>query len=102
MPASVHKILLHGSKIIDSHLLPIGELSEEAQEARNKDFKRFREYHTRKHSRSATNEDLIKKLLTSSDPYISSQRKEWKQSSKTVDLEAQKLLLDFCESNTVA
>lgn len=34
MPASVHKILFHGSKIIDSHLLPIGELSEEAQETR--------------------------------------------------------------------
>lgn len=102
MPSSVHKILFHGSKIIDSYLLPIGELSEEAQEARNKDFKRFREYHTRKHCRSATNEDIIKKLLTSSDPYISSQRNEWKRSLKTIDIEAQKLLLDFSdEINTV-
>lgn len=72
MPASVHKILFHGRKIINSHLLPIDELSEEAQEARNKNFKRFREYHTRKHCRNATNEDIIKKLLISSDPYISS------------------------------
>ena len=29
--ALVHKILLHGSKIIDSHLLPIGELFEEGK-----------------------------------------------------------------------
>lgn len=94
MPASVHKILFHGSKIINLHLLPIGELSEEAQEARNKDFKRFREYHTRKHCRSATNEDIIKKLLISSDPYISSQRNQWKHSSKDIDIEAQQLLLD--------
>jgi len=67
MPASVHKILFHGSKIIDTHLLSIDELSEEAQEACNKDFKRFRKYHTQKHCRSATNKDVIKKLLTSSD-----------------------------------
>jgi len=56
MLASVHKILFHGSKIIDTHLLPIDELSEEAY---NKDFKRFREYHTQKHCRSsATNKDI--------------------------------------------
>jgi len=38
MPASVHKILIHGKNIIESFLFPIGDLSKEAQEARNKDF----------------------------------------------------------------
>lgn len=37
LPASVHKILVHGSKIIEAALLPIGQLSEEAAESRNKD-----------------------------------------------------------------
>ncbi|PSN33039.1 hypothetical protein C0J52_26609 [Blattella germanica] len=39
LPASVHKVLIHGSQIIKSALLPIGQLSEAAQEARNKDIK---------------------------------------------------------------
>jgi hypothetical protein len=39
MPASVHKVLIHGSAIVSADLLPIGQLSEEAQEAGNKDIK---------------------------------------------------------------
>lgn len=74
MPPSVHKILVHGADIIDSLDLPIGLYSEEAQEARNKDFKKIREYHTRKMSRIETNEDIIHGLLVSSDPLISSLR----------------------------
>lgn len=35
MPVSVHKILIHGKNIIESFTIPIGDLSEEAQEARN-------------------------------------------------------------------
>ena len=56
MPASVHKILLHGSEIISAALLPIGQLSEEAQEARNKDLKKFREIFARKISRERERE----------------------------------------------
>lgn len=74
MPVTVHKILIHGSEIIKSFIVPIGKLSEEAQEARNKDFKRFRENNTRKCSREDTNIDLLHILLISSDPYISSLR----------------------------
>jgi hypothetical protein len=48
------KILLHGSEIISAALLPIGQLSEEAQEARNKDLKTFRESFSRKISREET------------------------------------------------
>lgn len=72
MPVTVHKILIHGTDIIQNAILPIGQLSEEAQESRNKDLKAFRRGHTRKHSRLATMEDLFNLLLVSSDPVISS------------------------------
>jgi len=52
----------------------LGKLSEEAQEARNKDYKNIREHHTRKNTRLNTNEDLLHMLLVSFDPYISSMR----------------------------
>jgi len=47
MPASVHKILLHGSLVISAALLLIGQMSEEAQEARNKDLKNVRENYSK-------------------------------------------------------
>jgi hypothetical protein len=72
---TVHKILLHSVDIIKSSLLPIGQLSEEAQEARNKDCRRYREHNTRKCSRVATNRDLLNMLLITSDPVINSLRK---------------------------
>ena len=75
MPQSLHKILLHGYEIIQRMSLPIGLMSEETQEARNKDFKKYREHFARKFSREKTNEDLLKRLLCSSDPVISSMRK---------------------------
>ena len=70
MPPIVHKLLIHGSAIAKEAALPIGQLSEEAMEVRNKDIGRFREHHTRKFSRIATNEDLFKRLLLNSDPMI--------------------------------
>ncbi|XP_050337642.1 uncharacterized protein LOC126763916 [Bactrocera neohumeralis] len=39
LPPSVHKILVHGSEVIESAIISIGELSEEAAEAKNKDIK---------------------------------------------------------------
>ncbi|KAF2886283.1 hypothetical protein ILUMI_19890 [Ignelater luminosus] len=38
MPVNFHKILVHRSQVIKSLLLPIGMLSEEAQEASNKNY----------------------------------------------------------------
>ena len=52
----------------------IGQQSEESQEARNKDFRRFREHHTRKNSRIYTNIDLFNMLFVTSDPVINSHR----------------------------
>ncbi|XP_070513010.1 uncharacterized protein [Cardiocondyla obscurior] len=113
MPVTVHKILLHGADVIcHFHIvfnrlnkqkngvlfflnrahIAIGQLSEEAAEAQNKDFKRFRQYNTRKCSRLLTNEDIMHKLLISSDPYITSIRRSWIKKIKTIDPEAENLL----------
>ena len=54
IPPTLHKILLHGADIIDhcqKKGLPISALSEEPQETRNKDLKKFREDRARKVSR---------------------------------------------------
>ncbi|XP_065675290.1 uncharacterized protein LOC136091543 [Hydra vulgaris] len=75
MAQSVHKILVHGHAIIARQYLPIGLMSEEAQEACNKDFKKFWEDFSRKTSRIDTNRDLVNRLLVSSDPVITSLRK---------------------------
>jgi hypothetical protein len=80
MPAIVQKVLIHGSVIVSPALLPIGQLAEEAQEARNKDIKKFREHYTRKLSRESTNLDLMRGLMLTSDPVISSLRELQKKS----------------------
>ena len=72
MPPSVHKILIHGAEIITHAVLPIGQLGEEAQEAKNKDFKFIREHRSRKDSVEHTNIDLLNYFLLYSDPIISS------------------------------
>lgn len=56
MPSTVHKVLLHGAEIIlRNAVVPIGSLSGEASETRNKDFRRYREHNSRKSSRVRTN-----------------------------------------------
>lgn len=74
MSSTVHKILFHSAQIIKHAILPIGQLSEEALEARHKEFRKIRSQHTRKINRKATNEDLLYNLLISSDSVISSLR----------------------------
>lgn len=71
MPASIHKILIHGVDIIRNSLLPVGMLGEEASEGRNKDYKLFRLFHSRKCSRLATIEDVFNRIMDTSDPIIS-------------------------------
>uniref|UniRef100_A0A1Y1LT63 Uncharacterized protein n=1 Tax=Photinus pyralis TaxID=7054 RepID=A0A1Y1LT63_PHOPY len=83
MPASVHELLVHGADICNYFgLLPIGILSEEAGEARNKDFRRVREFQTRKFNRVKTNEDLLHNFLISSDPYLSHIRPKYSYAKK--------------------
>ena len=68
----MHKLLIHGADISKEAILPIEQLSEDALESRNKDIRKFRLHNTRKISREATNEDLFRSLLLTSDPLISS------------------------------
>lgn len=74
IPATLHKILIHCADIANVSVIPIGKLSEEASEARNKDFCRYRVSRARKSSRTNTNQDILNMLLLSSDPLISSTR----------------------------
>lgn len=69
-------------------------LSEEAQEARNKDYRESRLYHSRRIGRVATNEDVMHQLLMSSDPYINKFRHKLKIKKLEYDIEVQKLLKD--------
>ncbi|XP_026326750.1 uncharacterized protein LOC113235304 [Hyposmocoma kahamanoa] len=97
MPSSVHKLLMHGADIIEYFgMLPIGNLSEEASEARNKDFRKYRENHSRKVSRTATNEDILHNLLLSSDPKLTSLRPRMAKHQKMVlSPRAVELLMSF-------
>ena len=74
MPQSLHRILIHGRQVVDQMVLPIGMTSEEAQEASNKDFKKFREFNSRKCSRSQTNRDLLRRFMYASGHVISALR----------------------------
>ena len=94
MPNTVHKVLLHGSKIITAAMLPIGMLTEEAQEARNKDYREYRLKHSRKSSRIFSNEDIMHMLLASSDPYINNLRTEPKKKVLELNDDVKALLVE--------
>lgn len=74
MSPTMHKILMHGATVMEKALLPIGLLSEEAAEARNKHFRMYRYNFARKFSRVDCNEDVLNRLLLSSDPLLTSVR----------------------------
>lgn len=74
MTTTMHKILIHGQKIIESSALPVGVLSEQAGESRNKFWRYDREHHSRKDDRKHTMVDLFHRALESSDPVISNTR----------------------------
>ena len=83
MPATLHKILIHGEEIIKTSILPIGMMSEEAQEARHKDNKFFRLHHAMKSSRQRTMSDVTNRLLVTSDPLISCKLKKKRNITQT-------------------
>lgn len=85
-------LFIPGKEIIENAALPIGSLSEEAQEARNKDYKRYRLNHNRKCSRVSTNEDIMHMMLVSSDPLITSLRNNPCKKNLEISEEAKDLL----------
>lgn len=94
MPPSVHKVLIHGADLMTRFDLPIGYFSEEAQEARNKDFRNIRENHSRKSSRKNTNEDILHWLLLSSDPVINCSRTSFPKKFREYEMDETLLFLD--------
>ena len=93
MTPTMHKILRRGAAIIDQAILPIGQLSEETAEARNKDFRDYRRNFSMKFSRENCNRDILNSLLLSSDPLLSSARKGLKNKRKPFFSGALELLL---------
>ncbi|KAG8179246.1 hypothetical protein JTE90_004074 [Oedothorax gibbosus] len=59
MSTTVHKLLIHGSDIMNSLPLPLGQLSEDVLEASHKLYKNLRLFHSRKTSRINTNTDIL-------------------------------------------
>jgi hypothetical protein len=92
MPASVHKLLLHGGDIIEHAIVPIGQLSEDAQEANHKCFRKYEENNSRKISRKCNNTDIFNNLLIASDLIISSSRKFIESKMKELSDDVKNLL----------
>lgn len=93
MSPTLHKILIHGAAVISHFMLPIGQLSEEAAEARNKHFRLYRQNFSRKFDRVKCNRDILNRLLLTSDPLLSSNRKQPRKKSKPFSSETLSLLL---------
>ena len=97
MPTSVHRLLIHGADIISSAILPIVQLSEDAQESTNKLIKQYRLGFSRKFSRAKTMEDGFRRLLATTDTYISSLRNSTPKKLRTLLPEAVALLVPEAE-----
>lgn len=72
MSSTLHKILVHGYKILERSIVPVGSLGESASEARHKHFKADRKFHARKCSRADNMSDVFNRAMDSSDPLLSS------------------------------
>lgn len=93
MTPTLHKILIHGAVVIEHALLPIGQLSEEAAESRNKHFRLYRLNYARKFSRQDCNIDVLNRLLLSSDPLITSIRPRPKENIKIFNRESLEMII---------
>lgn len=96
MPTLVHKLLIHGPEIIQDSVLPIDQMSEDAQEACNKFYSIYRLSFARKNYRQKTMEDVFKRFLVASDPYITSCRKLPAKQLKSLSPDAINLLTSPC------
>jgi hypothetical protein len=101
MSVTIHQILVHGARIIELTTLPVGFLSEQGAEARNKYWRFDREHYARKTSHKDAMFDLFHRALVSSDPVISEYGLKKRKSNLKKDPlahEAIKLLKDrfFC------
>ncbi|XP_065673257.1 QRFP-like peptide receptor [Hydra vulgaris] len=102
MRQSIHKMLVHAPSVNDYMTLPIGLLSEESVEARNKDFKKYREHFTHKCDRTKCNEDLFKRLFCTSDPVISLLRTTVRTKKKILREDVLQLLKSIISNSLVS
>ena len=72
LPPTVHKLLVHGPYIAAKLDLPIGQYSEEAQEAQNKELRNARLHHSCKTSRLVTMTNQYNYMLIKTDTVVSS------------------------------
>lgn len=70
MPATLRKIVMHGAKFIENNILPVEMFAEEPFEARNKNYKCYWEQNSRKFCWEAIIQDMISRLIDSSDPCL--------------------------------
>lgn len=92
MSPTMHKVLCHGADAIKEAILPIGQLSEEAAEARNKHIRLYRLNYTRKFSRVTCNMDVLNRLLLTSDPLITGMRSNSKNKRRSLPSDVINLL----------
>uniref|UniRef100_A0A8D8YFV9 Uncharacterized protein n=1 Tax=Cacopsylla melanoneura TaxID=428564 RepID=A0A8D8YFV9_9HEMI len=82
MTPTMNKTLMHGPLVMQKALLPIGQLSEEASEARNKHIRLYRRDFAIKFSGEACNMDVSNRLLLTSDPLMTGMRPGRNKSSQ--------------------
>lgn len=92
MPPTVHKVLIHGSRIIECFEGCIGQYAEEAQEANNKVFRDARASKSRLRGNKENHIDVMHYLLIASDPVISSLRVQTNEKQEKLSNNAKKLL----------
>lgn len=80
-------------------MVPIGQLWEETQEARNKEIKKHQECDTRKNARLNTMRDVLNNLLVSSDPVHNKKDNSCSKKKKHLTNEA-KCLFILIENNS--
>lgn len=93
MPTTVHELLIHGPQIIGSALLPIGQMSEDAQRSLDKHIERSQEDFPLKDTRIKAMKNVFLRLMIKSDPYISSVPRIRHKKLKKLSLDAQNLLV---------
>lgn len=69
--SAIHKVLAHGSDLIRVSPLPLGVLSEEGAESKNKDYRNDRLHHARKSGRKQNLSDVFHRSMETSDPLVS-------------------------------
>lgn len=98
MTPTLHKVLVHGAEIINASPFPLGVLTEESAESRNKFMKHDRKYHARLSNRVDNLTDIFHNALQLSDPYFSCKHHSTQKSKRKRSLPQEVIdLLDLDE-----